>query len=183
MDDLYNFSEYKVRELWSVLSERQRRTLTRLAKRALRLDNAARHAYELGRLDEAEMLDEEAARALETVEAVIIEIDSESGDLRVDHEPDELRYLGQLYERYLRGTDPRWLDRLNYDDYVRIARSIIEDAGGNAEHASGPQLLAAGRDAYERLQALGRRKRQQRDVTTSGRAAPRRAQRRAQRRR
>ena len=180
MDDLYNFSDYKIRRLWKTLSEQQQRAITKLAKRALRLDRAATHAYEIGRLDEAEMLDEEAARALEVVEAMLLEIDSESGEDRMDLEPDMFRSLAHLYERYTRGSNPRALDGLDANDYTRIVRGIIQDEGGNAEDASDAQLLAMGRDAYERLRALSRR---QRDVRSSDRAAPRRVQQRAQRRR
>lgn len=180
MDD--NFGDYRIRQLWSALSERQRRAITKLAKRALRLDRTAAHAYEIGRLDDAELLDEEAARTLETLEAALLEIESESGDLRVDDESDMMRELAHLYERYMRGSSPGRLDEIDADDYLSTARWLIRDAGGNADRASDAQLLEAGRDAYERLRALGRG-RQQRDVRTSDRGATRRARQRAWRRR
>lgn len=176
----FDLNDYQIRQLWRAMSPRQQRTITKLAERALRLDRAATHAYELGRLDDAELLDEEATRTLQTLEEAIAEVESESGDLNVDDESDMMREFAHLYERYMRGSlGPGRMDGIDADDYTRIARFIIDDAGGNADHASNAQLLAVGHDAYERLRALGR----QRDVMNVDPGATRRARRRAQRRR
>ena len=165
----FDLNDYQIRQLWRSMSARQQRAITKLAERALRLDRAATHAYELGRLDDAELLDEEATRTLQTLEEALAEVESESGDLNVDDESDVMREFAHLYERFMHGSDPHALDGLDADDYVNIARSIVSDNGGNADRTSDAQLLAAGRDAYERLHALGR---QQRDVQ-SPRLTPR----------
>ena len=164
----FDLNDYQIRQLWRAMSARQKRSITKLVERALRLDRAATHAYELGRLDDAELLDEEATHTLQTLEEALAEVESESGDLGVDDESDIMREFAHLYERYMRGSTPGAMDGLNANDYTRIARFIISDAGGNADRVSDVQLLAAGRDAHERLRALGR---QQRDVQT--RLAPR----------
>ena len=161
----FDINDYQIRQLWLAMSPRQRRAITKLAERALRLDRAATHAYELGRLDDAELLDEEATRTLQTLEEALAEVESESGDLNVDDESDMLREFAHLYERYMRGSSLAGrMDGIDAGDYTRIARFIVNDAGGNADRASDAQLLAAGRDAYERLHGLARRQRDVRRV-------------------
>ena len=155
------YTDYQIRQLWRAMSPQQQRVITKLAERALQLDRAATHAYELGRLDDAELLDEEATRTLQTLEETLAEVESESGDLNVDDESDLMREFAHLYERYMRGSDPNAMDGLDADDYTRIARDIIYNAD---ESVSDEQLLTAGHDAYERLRALGRLEHRQRDI-------------------
>lgn len=153
--------EYQGRQFWEALTPRERSRLTTAVRRWQRLERATLHAYELGRLDDAELLDAEAARAAAALEFFLDEIESESG-AEDDAESDLLAELASLYEYHFGNQSPYRQSSnaegvANRAELAHTARSIIESwAGGQSVHATDQEVYEATQDAWTRVRKLRR---------------------------
>ena len=148
-------------QFWDALSPREQARLSLFSTEWQRLHRTSMRAYELGRLREAELLDEAAELAAHRLEGFLEEVESES-EAHTGDESDVLQELAALYETHLDvmagrrpgAYGPEMLDRV---EVARVARMIVEDwAGGQRVRGTEAEAYDAAIDAWERVRRLRR---------------------------
>ena len=130
-------------------------------------------AYELGMLDEAEVLDEAAEQAAQWLDWAASEVE-EGGDLDIYGREEGIPTgpedeLGNLWRRWLKWT----VEQNPYEgidsreELVRIARNVLTMHPGMRQDVSDDIIVEAARDAYEAREEFKRRYRQKKRASES----------------